>query len=1116
MNRYNQLLNWVNRVKRLWRLRALAQGLAMTLALVVAAFYLALWLGLEGGFSAGRLFAMRIALIVVLALALFVWLIKPLSRRISAVQVARYVEEKRPELDHSLVTAVELGGRRDTRFSPALIDKLTAYALEQCAAIDTRRLVDRREIYVWLLSALAALLLFSLLFWGPDHIRFGGKALLGMVAARPALPNYKIVVSPGDAEVPRGGSQKIMASTEGFLPEKLEIHFRRGGEPNWQIEDMRWEDSGGSASYLFRDISANIEYRVVAGAVGSPQYRLRVLDIPRVRRMRIKYSYPGYTGLEARVVEDQGDISAVRGTRAEIEAETDRPVRAADIVFSDGRAQPMVVSGNQIKGAIEITRNDSYFIRLKMPDGQSYAGSEEFQIEALDDQPPLVSISKPGRDRYASRVEEVFAEARAEDDMGISSLELRFSINGGPEQSVQLFSARARPVQRISGAHTFFLEEFKLQPGDVISYYARAEDTRRPKHNSAASDIYFIRIHRTDREFRQSQAMGNPGEGNSIQQLAQHQKEIIAATWKLIKDRQQFPKKEFDENVRSLALLEGRLKQEAEELAVGIRQRAMVAGGGDMLKLAEFFQLAAAEMGKAEKQLSERELEKALPPEQAAFNQLLRAEEFFREMQLAYNNSSSEGSGEMMQDLEELLALELDNTKNQYETLRGAPRERNKQIDEALEKLRELARRQQELAESMMRRRQSSGGGGSSSSSESAQQQAELARELEKLERQLERLARDEPDNKLSEVNRQLNRALQEMRRSIEEMRQQQGSGASAARALEKLREAERRLSGLERDRWAESLKEMAQRLGRMVEEQRKIEAGVEKLRAGQTPSPEKLGELEERKEQMAEAARQLEQELPQLARRGDSRQQEAQRKVQEAAGELGRQRPSEKMAMADRFLSSGDYQNAARLESEARRSLERAHKNLKEAERSLRGSQQENLAEALSQARDLAEALESMAERQGQGRQARGEQSASGQPGQGELTARDARGLNPNSGRPELTEEMARQLGRELQERRREAADLARLLRGQDLENQIEQILGALRRLEDKVGSRDFIKLLRNSVIEPLEQLELALSERLGRAAAQSKLHQVDEAAVPAGYKHLVYEYYRKLAENK
>src|SRR5262249_8236706 len=64
-------------------------------------------------------------------------------------------------------------------------------------------------------------------------------------------------------------------------------------------------------------------------------------------------------------------------------------------------------------------------------EGDVYNGSNEYDITLLEDRPPTVTFEKPGRDTRATSIEEVFTQAKAEDDYGVLSLDLYFAVNGG-------------------------------------------------------------------------------------------------------------------------------------------------------------------------------------------------------------------------------------------------------------------------------------------------------------------------------------------------------------------------------------------------------------------------------------------------------------------------------------------------------------------------------------------------------------------------------------------------------------------------------------------------------------------------------------------------------------
>ncbi len=88
-----------------------------------------------------------------------------------------------------------------------------------------------------------------------------------------------------------------------------------------------------------------------------------------------------------------------------------------------------------------------------------------------------MTFEKPKRDIKASPVEEVFLQARADDDFGVKQLDLVYSVNGGPEKTVPLYGKGAKALTEVSAGHTVYLEELGVKPGDFVSYYAKATDT---------------------------------------------------------------------------------------------------------------------------------------------------------------------------------------------------------------------------------------------------------------------------------------------------------------------------------------------------------------------------------------------------------------------------------------------------------------------------------------------------------------------------------------------------------------------------------------------------------------------------------------------------------------
>src|SRR5262249_60985685 len=108
-----------------------------------------------------------------------------------------------------------------------------------------------------------------------------------------------------------------------------------------------------------------------------------------------------------------------------------RKAAGAGFGIDDKARVPMPVAADgSLLSSFTADHDGFYRIELGAPGGARVAGSPKYSIDVLNDQPPAVSFAKPGRDTSASPIEEVFLEAKAEDDYRIPPLELVYSVNG--------------------------------------------------------------------------------------------------------------------------------------------------------------------------------------------------------------------------------------------------------------------------------------------------------------------------------------------------------------------------------------------------------------------------------------------------------------------------------------------------------------------------------------------------------------------------------------------------------------------------------------------------------------------------------------------------------------
>ena len=75
---------------------------------------------------------------------------------------------------------------------------------------------------------------------------------------------------------------------------------------------------------------------------------LRVVDLPGVKKIRVTYHYPSWTGMKDAVEDPGGDLRAVEGTEAEVAIQTDRPLNKGVLMLGDDQQVPARIEGREL------------------------------------------------------------------------------------------------------------------------------------------------------------------------------------------------------------------------------------------------------------------------------------------------------------------------------------------------------------------------------------------------------------------------------------------------------------------------------------------------------------------------------------------------------------------------------------------------------------------------------------------------------------------------------------------------------------------------------------------------------------------------------------------------
>jgi hypothetical protein len=213
--------------------------------------------------------------------------------------------------------------------------------------------------------------------------------------------------------------------------------------------------------------------------------------------------------------------------------------------------------------------------------------------------------------------------------------------------------------------------------------------------------------------------------------------------------------------------------------------------------------------------------------------------------------------------------LELDTTKNQYETGQQSEAERasaqQKAIDDAFERLKELARRQQELAQQRNQQQ----------AFEQRWQQEQLRREAEEMRRQMEQLARN------SQGQQQEGSSQQQSQQGQQGQQQSSSSSGSGGQSQSRMSARGGQQSG---QQGGQPSREMRQALDRSMEALRRAEDEMRKAVSGNDKTAERRAA-----EQLAEAQNLLNKALGQQAGNSTSEMAQRSQEIANAQRDLAR-----------------------------------------------------------------------------------------------------------------------------------------------------------------------------------------------------------------------------------
>lgn len=418
--------------------------------------------------------AVRVAMLAVVGLVFLGVLVKMIGRRafvpLTDSNMATLLERRYTQLDDSLLTSVELTGRRPdpAQCNPQMLERTCRQAAQRVREVG---LLGVFHLAPLLRSIAAAVLLsgtvvaFMVLF--PHAFDTWAERSLGLSSdlwPRQTLMEIEGFKENGVEKVARGADFEVIAKAHTrwppdyphgrllrpIVPQTAQIRYRveggrRAREPMNRLGNVRAdEDPFQKYSYKFQGVLAPITFSIKGNDHVVGDFRIEVVDSPTIDEMMLDYEYPRYMypqleDRQARTFPVTGVMQVPYATRVTVRSRANKDlVRVQiDAVRSEGslpptelHAEDLAADRRNFRHTIEsLTEDTTLLFTLSDTDGITGREPVRLALVAIPDGPPQLSARLNGIGTAITAMARLPAVGQVTDDYGIDKVWFEYKID---------------------------------------------------------------------------------------------------------------------------------------------------------------------------------------------------------------------------------------------------------------------------------------------------------------------------------------------------------------------------------------------------------------------------------------------------------------------------------------------------------------------------------------------------------------------------------------------------------------------------------------------------------------------------------------------------------------
>lgn len=600
----------------------------------------------------------RIVLSVVTLTALPVFLVYlsiSLLRRADYRKISCDIEKAVPELKQEISTAVQFSFRLGNRenYSTLLIERLISRAEEKLGNIDPDDILKINIFPFGKIVSAGLVLIILLILFSPYQLIISFQRY---TSPRGVVGKWlESDILPGDCRIAKGSDLEINVSFKGSS---------RRAKIEWQNNDGKTRTQSlslnqGRLGGMIPAIQSELKYRILLGRKQSPRYLVKCHTPLLLSDIKIKIVPPSYTKLFPYSLENQGNITALRGSRAYLTARSTLPLKEAELTLEATGKRPIALDQDSLLSAeFMVTGQECYSLWGRTAAGDTFVNSDRYQINCLNDEFPIIELTYPENEIMLGEDMTVNVNGLADDDFGLTAIRLGFLYHEATKKT-DIIACREKPKDT-AFSYIWQLGELPILPGDSVVYWLEATD---------------------------NDAVSGPKTGRSKKQI------IRIPTIEDIYRSLVQADSGFMEEVEATQFSHDQLKQEIDRLAQSIKESRKIdwrqqAAAEDVLqKQQELLKQLEKAMEQAAESIKDRQSKWSF--DQETMEKLAQLRELFDQV----------ATDQMRQDMEKLKQslgkLDKQEVSRALENLKLSQEDFKRQLDQTMAMLKELQQEQQ-------------------------------------------------------------------------------------------------------------------------------------------------------------------------------------------------------------------------------------------------------------------------------------------------------------------------------------------------------------------------------------------------------------------------------------